>query len=227
MFICELAMHLGIPVTDIATTDGLNCMMLLSQPPVDEPVDNETNSTRRRLQAVDENDTNETDNTTTDPDDIITTVSIVVLPVIDPRANPGVTTDDLLSLDSVTLLETLQDAVGDEYDLSGAPAPVSYPILAVGVVDDHGYTASSDTDSITIKGLLTNNTGVVCWILYQGEDDAQIADVATGTYHQQEVDHGCQEVDNTVDNEDTITIDGLSDATQYVLAYTVRSADHR
>jgi len=169
MYICDLAMHLGIPITDIATVDGLNCMMLLTMPPVEEePVEEVPEETTRRLQAATDDDTEEETEEEADPDDIITPVSIVVLPNIDPRANPGVTTDDLLAMDAVTLLETLDDANGDEWDISGVTAPVTYPILAVGLEDDHHYTASSDTESVTIHGILTNATGVVCWILYQG-----------------------------------------------------------
>jgi len=226
--ICSLAMELGLPITDIATVDGLNCMMYLMAPPVDEePTGNDSNSTRRLQTTTDTNDTNGT-NETNQTTDKTTTIEVVILPNIDPRANPGVSTDDILALDTVSLKELVEEALGSDYDVSGVTAPVTYPILPVEVQDNHGYTASADTDSITIKGLLTDNTGVVCWILYQGDDDALTSDVAQGMYHGKEaVDHGCQEVDATVDGDDTVTIGGLSDATDYVLAYTVRSADHR
>jgi len=233
MTICELAMNLGLPITDIATVDGMNCLELLMAPPVDEPVDepvdNTTEPIRRVRRLQDDTTDNTTDNTTENvTEEVTSTIQIVVLPNIDPRANPGVSTDELLSMDTVTLMELVEEALGSEHDVVSVTTPVTYPILPVEVATGHEYSATADTNSITIKGIETDNTGVVCYILYQGNQDAQISDVASGMYHGQPAEaHGCKVVDAAVDAADTVTLNGLNDGTTYQLAYTVRSVDHR
>jgi len=221
-------MNLGIPIDSITTTDGVNCLSYLDTNNNDTSTgtSNSTNSTRRVL-ADTTNTTNSTNTTNTTNTTISeTTINIVILPNIDPNAAPGVTTDDILAMDEVDLKDMIQTALGTDYTVDDVTSPVVFPITLGNI--DHAYTTSSTENSITISGIQTDNSGVVCYIVYQGAKDATVADVQAGTYDgKAAISHGCKAVDNVVSSDDSVTINGLSDNTQYEVAYTVRSIDDR
>jgi len=235
--VCLLASGLSISYTDIADSNGGNCLDMIVKleeieveviEDVDEETEPITDDEVRRLQDTEEEEEEEEESEETL--DVYTTQGIIVLANTDPSSNPGYTTDELLSMDSVALKTLLTEIYGTEYTVSAVTTPTAFivnnPTIEV------NYTSSATTNSITLSGLKVDYDGIVCWSIYQGSEQPGVSvdDVNMGMVGEsQAVDHGCQSVYavETVDETNTVTISGLQDATEYTIAHYVRSDDHR